>query len=157
MKKVDERKIKAIGLFYCPGLDTYKRQIDSCIKAGYSPTHAEKRSAKILGIDSLTDTDWQDLKKLLPQLIKTVKIWLDKHENDAEIKDIREIWKGIRLIGDSVGKFVKREEKITHNIAEAREIRVFVTLQEERKYWSELAAIGSQRMKVIDVEMSKSG
>lgn len=157
MKKVDERKIKAIGLFYCPELDTYQKQIESCIKAGYSPTHAEKRSAKILGIDSLKDRDWQDLKNLLPQLVKVVKVWLDKHQDDAETKDIREIWKGIRLIGDSVGKFIKREEKITHNIEEKREIKVFATLNEERKYWMELTAMGNQRIKALDVEEGKSG
>jgi len=181
MKKVDERKITvtelmlnedqqryferirrylAIGYYYGASSNTFGKRIPSCIQAGYGNDYARNKSGVILEIDSFKDTNspfWRKLQGLLPKAIIMLENWLDEHEKATETTDIRELNKIIRLIGDSMGKFIKREEKITHNIEEKREIKVFATLNEERKYWLELAAMGSQRIKAIDVEETKSG
>jgi len=149
-KQVDPRKIKAIGLFHCMDSPTFGKMIDSCKLAGYSDSHSEQRCSNILDLDSLTDRDWQDLKNLLPQLVKVVKIWLDKHEDNVETKDIREIWKGIRLIGDSVGKFIKREERIEHKIDEKRAVIIYGTPEEHKKALEEKMTVIKSQLAQID-------
>lgn len=157
---MDERKIKAIGYYYCIGSSTYGKKIESCKKAGYSDSHSEQRSGGILEIDSFKDTmrlEWKKFEGNLIYLNEMVRNWLLKHKDAPEVKDIREAFKGIRAIGDSMGKFIKREEKITHNIEEKREIKVFITLEEKRKYALELIAMGNQMVEETKVEAAKSG
>lgn len=151
--EIEERRILAIGYYYCSmNGKTFGKQIESCRKAGYNRDYAKNQSRRILGIDRLTEADsvfWKKLEGLLPQCILMLEAWFKKHENKAQTADIRELVKIIRLIGDSVGKFVKKEEIVTHNIEEKRLTLQFISRVEEVKYWKEMEIIAKSRQKEL--------
>lgn len=146
------RKKEAIALFRASRSETQGKMIDSCLKAGYNPNVANRWYREILEIDTITNRDWLDLKNLLPELIKRIKVWLDEHPDNLETKDVREIWKGIRLIGDSVGKFIKREEKVTHTIDEKRAVVIYATSEAWRKSLLEKRAVIDSQLEQLDKE-----
>ena len=148
----------ALGLYYLPSsVNTYGKMIQSCIEAGYNQDYAKNEHNKILEIDSLTDRDWRDLNNLLPLLIRKAKVWLEKHPGDTDTKDMRQVWTGMRLIGDSVGKFIKREERVTHNIEEKRAVIIYGTPQEHAKAIKEKIAVLSSQLIEIDGKSKESG
>jgi len=152
------RKYLAMGYYYGASSNTFGKRIESCIQAGYGKDYARNKSGVILEIDSLTVKDspfWRKLHNLLPKAIIMLENWLDKHEQVAETTEIRELSKIIRLIGDSVGKFIKREEKITHNIDEKRAVVIYATSEEHRKAIQEKIAVLSSQLEQIDVEEKK--
>ena len=184
MKKVDERKIRpitltevmlkeneekhferirkylAIGYYYGGSSNTFGMRIPSCIEAGYGKDYAKNKSGTILEIDSLTVKDspfWRKLEGLLPKAIMMLENWLNDHEKSTETVDIRELNKIIRLIGDSVGKFIKREERVTHHIDEKRAVIIYGTPQEHAKAIKEKIAVLSSQLVEIDGQDKKSG
>lgn len=154
MKKVvDERKIKAIGLYYCMGSNTYGKQIESCKEAGYSPSHSEGRSRQILDLDKFQDRmslEWKKFEGNLVYLNEMVHNWLLKHKDDPDTKEIREAFKGIRAIGESLGKFIRREEKIEHKIEEKRAVLLFKSKDDEVKYWLDIERLAKAKQKEIE-------
>ena len=148
--KYDERKILAIGYYYCMSSSTYGKQIDSCKLAGYSQTHSEQRSNKILELDRFTAVSWHNLNTLLPLCTNKLQSWLNMPDNELKVKDIREVISLIRLIGDSVGKFIKREMKVEAKLEEKHIYHHFDTLLDEKKYYNELRAIANKRMKELN-------
>ena len=160
MKKVDERKITAIGYYYCASLPTFLKKTQSCVEAGYNESYAQSNYANILGLDSFIGTDHPVWGKLTEDLVFTEEMyrnWLVKHKDNPGTKHIRELPKYIRLIGDSVGKFIKREEKITHNIDEKRAVVIYATSEEHRKAIQEKITVLSSQLEQIDVERKESG
>lgn len=152
MKKVDERKIRAIGLYYCTGSNTYGKKIESCKEAGYSPSHSEQRCREVLDIDKFQDRmalEWKKFEGNLVYLNEMVHNWLLKHKDDPDTKEIREAFKGIRAIGESLGKFIRREEKIEHKIEEKRAVLVFKTKDDEIKYWFDIERLAKVRQREI--------
>ncbi len=150
IKKYDDRKILAIGYYYCVQSDTHSKQIDSCIKAGYGKNYVLKHSANILEIDRFKPSDWLNLHTLLPLCTKRLSSWLSIPSNDVKVKDIREIISLIRLIGDSVGKFIKREMKVEAKLEEKHIYHHFDTKEDEIKYYNELRSIANKQLKEIN-------
>lgn len=148
-----KRKILAIGYYYCPSSDTYGKGKLSCIKAGYSESHAEKRNRNILDIDKFQDRmglEWKKFEGNLVYLNEMVYNWLQKHKGNPDTKEIREAFKGIRAIGESLGKFIRREEKIEHKIEEKRAVLVFKDKNEEIKYWLDIERLAKAKQREIE-------
>jgi len=161
MKKVDERKIKAFYLFHCPScVSTFGNMTKSCEEAGYNKDYARCEHRGILEIDSLTDRMagyWKKLEFLLPKIVLVLEKWFNTLTDDVEIKHIRELIKLLRLLAEIAGKFIKREEKITHNIDEKRAVVIYATSEEHRKAIQEKIAVLSSQLEQIDVESKESG
>ena len=181
MKKVDERKITAteimliqqanqnfdtkrrklaIGNYYDWKGNTFLKATPSCIEAGYSQTYAENYGKRVLGLDSLTDRDHPVWKKLTGDIVLSEEMfnnWLVAHKDNPETKDVRLLPHFWRVWGDKIGAFIKREEKITHNIDEKRAVIIYATSEAHLKAIDEKIAVLQSQRAQIDVESKESG
>ena len=142
--------MKAYFYYYCPTEDTHNKLIESCVKAGYGEFYAIKEHNHILGLDSIdgfTNINWRRLNALLPLCTKKLEYWLNLPDRNIKVKDIRENISLIRLIGDSVGKFVKKEMRINATKEEKHIYHHFETKTDEIKYYNELRSIANKQLK----------
>lgn len=153
IKKYDERKILAIGYYYCSDSISYGKKIESCKLAGYSNSHSEQRCKNILELERVTDAmkvHWDKLSTNLIIINNILVKWLDKLDKSVETVDIRELTKLIRLIGDLQGKFIKREMKVTATKEEKHIYHHFDSISDEIKYHNELRSIANKRLKELN-------
>jgi len=75
--------------------------------------------------------------------------WLAQPNDDVKVKDIRELIKLIRLIGDSVGKFIKREMKLTES-HEIIDIYHHMSTDEELKHNKEIISLLNKRSRELN-------
>jgi len=151
---LDIRSILARGYYYSPDIkETYLKKLDACVKAGYSRDYAEHITSKILGLDTITDTlplVWKKLENDLVLCQEMLHSWLKTHAKSARTVDIRELVKIIRLIGDSVGKFVKKELKMELKKEEKHVYLHFDDPKDEIAYHQEVIDLHKGKMQELE-------
>jgi len=153
-KRLDIRKILSIGLYYCPSYkSTYLKMINSCVTGGYNEDYARTDHRRVLELDRVQDNlapIWQKLENDLVLCQNMLHSWLKAHKDSPEIKDIRELPKFIRLIGDSVGKFVKKELKMELKKEEKHIYLHFDDPKKELSYHKDIIELHNERVKELE-------
>lgn len=155
IKNYDNRKILAYFYYYCPdNINTYGKMINSCVEAGYNKDYAKNERRSILDLDRFTDVmaiEWSNLSSNLTIMNNILSKWLNKlNKGIISTKDMRELTKLIRLIGDLQGKFIKREMKVTAIKEEKHIYHHFDTKVDEIKYYNELRSIANRQLKELN-------
>lgn len=154
--KGDIRKYLSLIWYYGSGLSTEGKQERSCAEAGYQKDHARIHNAKILGLDRFADSVKRyrnSLAALAPRLLKLLDKWLQVYEDKPDTPNVREAIKLLRMIGESIGAFVKLEAKVEsrHEIIEHRFFDVGDSLELRRKKLDALElAVETERGRLDD-------